>query len=81
MIIKIQYKLIIITWRIDLSKLANKFRSASDELTGDKGRKLDRECISEVFFVKFFQFSSAMKLIKHILVIYYLYSTIFNNSK
>jgi len=50
------------TWRIDLSKLANKFRSASDELTGDKERKLERECVSETFLVRFFQFSSAAKL-------------------
>lgn len=46
---------------MDLSKLANKLRSASDELTGDRDRKLERECVSETFFVKLFQFSSAVK--------------------
>ncbi|KAE9543862.1 hypothetical protein AGLY_001986, partial [Aphis glycines] len=35
---------------IDLSKLANKLRRASDELTGDRDRKLERGCTSEAFF-------------------------------
>lgn len=46
---------------MDLSKLANKFKSASDELTEDRDCKLERECVSDTFFVKLFQFSSAIK--------------------
>lgn len=50
-----------ITCKIDLSKLANKFKSASDEPTEDRDCKLERECVSETFFVRLLQFSSAIK--------------------
>lgn len=63
---KIKLLKIIITWRIDLSKLANKLRRASDELTEDKDHKLERECVSVTLFVRLFQFSSAVKLVKRL---------------